>query len=266
MQACRDQAGTITKLEKTERKERAPLLYDLTQLQRDANGRFGFTARRTLARRPAALRGAQGAHLPAHELALHHRRHDRRDQADRQAGRRDARVRRRAAVRARPRRAAAGPRGQRRQGHRPPRDHPHQRRAPPRRQDERRRPPGLRPRGAPLPRRLPSRGGVGEHARGDHGRRRRHVFRTRGKLLLVPGWRGVYGETADLDDAAAENEDEGREQRLPRLEQGRGRSPSPRSATRPRRPSRRAATPSARCWRRWRPPASSWRRRSCARR
>ncbi len=47
-----------------------------------------------------------------------------------------------------------------------------------------------------------------------------HVFRTRGKLLLVPGWRGVYGETADLDDASAENEDEGREQRLPRLNKG----------------------------------------------
>jgi DNA topoisomerase III len=47
-----------------------------------------------------------------------------------------------------------------------------------------------------------------------------HVFRTRGKLLLVPGWRGVYGETADLDDAPAENEDEGREQRLPRLAKG----------------------------------------------
>jgi DNA topoisomerase-3 len=44
-----------------------------------------------------------------------------------------------------------------------------------------------------------------------------HVFRTRGKLLLVPGWRGVYGETADLDDADAESDDEGREQRLPKL-------------------------------------------------
>ena len=32
-----------------ERKERAPLLYDLTSLQRDANSRFGFSARRTLA-------------------------------------------------------------------------------------------------------------------------------------------------------------------------------------------------------------------------
>jgi DNA topoisomerase III len=47
--ACRDQTGTITKLEKSERRERAPFLYDLTTLQRDANGRFGFTARRTLA-------------------------------------------------------------------------------------------------------------------------------------------------------------------------------------------------------------------------
>jgi DNA topoisomerase-3 len=47
-----------------------------------------------------------------------------------------------------------------------------------------------------------------------------HVFRTRGKLLLVPGWRGVYGETADLDDAAAGDDDEAREQRLPKLNKG----------------------------------------------
>ena len=47
--ACRDQRGTITKLEKTKRSEKAPLLYDLTSLQRDANTRFGFSARRTLA-------------------------------------------------------------------------------------------------------------------------------------------------------------------------------------------------------------------------
>ena len=43
-------AGEITKLEKTtQRKERAPLLYDLTSLQREANTRYGFSARRTLA-------------------------------------------------------------------------------------------------------------------------------------------------------------------------------------------------------------------------
>jgi DNA topoisomerase-3 len=45
-----------------------------------------------------------------------------------------------------------------------------------------------------------------------------HVFRTRGKRILVPGWRGVYGETADVEDRA--EDDEGREQQLPRLEQG----------------------------------------------
>jgi DNA topoisomerase-3 len=46
--ACEDGAGAITKLTKTRRKERIPLLYDLTSLQRDASSRFGFTARRTL--------------------------------------------------------------------------------------------------------------------------------------------------------------------------------------------------------------------------
>jgi DNA topoisomerase-3 len=47
--AVRGQAGTITKLEKSTKKERAPLLYDLTSLQREANTRYGFSARRTLA-------------------------------------------------------------------------------------------------------------------------------------------------------------------------------------------------------------------------
>ena len=41
--------GEITKLEKKKRTEQPPLLYDLTSLQRDANSRFGFSARRTLA-------------------------------------------------------------------------------------------------------------------------------------------------------------------------------------------------------------------------
>jgi DNA topoisomerase-3 len=47
--AVRGRTGTITKLEKSTKKERAPLLYDLTSLQREANTRFGFSARRTLA-------------------------------------------------------------------------------------------------------------------------------------------------------------------------------------------------------------------------
>ncbi len=47
--AVRDQPGEITKLETSTKKEQAPLLYDLTSLQRDANTRYGFSARRTLA-------------------------------------------------------------------------------------------------------------------------------------------------------------------------------------------------------------------------
>ncbi len=47
--AVRDGAGEITKIEKKEATDRPPMLYDLTSLQRDANTRFGFAARRTLA-------------------------------------------------------------------------------------------------------------------------------------------------------------------------------------------------------------------------
>src|SRR5215212_5063070 len=47
--AVRGRAGEITKLETTKRSEKAPLLYDLTTLQREANTRYGFSARRTLA-------------------------------------------------------------------------------------------------------------------------------------------------------------------------------------------------------------------------
>ncbi len=46
--AVRAQAGEITKVEKREVTEKPPMLYDLTSLQRDANTRFGFSARRTL--------------------------------------------------------------------------------------------------------------------------------------------------------------------------------------------------------------------------
>lgn len=40
--------GQITAVEKTEKKNFAPLLYDLTELQRDANKRYGFSAKETL--------------------------------------------------------------------------------------------------------------------------------------------------------------------------------------------------------------------------
>jgi len=47
--AVRDEAGEITKLEKKEEREQPQLLYDLTSLQRHANSLYGFSARRTLA-------------------------------------------------------------------------------------------------------------------------------------------------------------------------------------------------------------------------
>jgi DNA topoisomerase-3 len=47
--ACQGREGTITKLEKKEQREKAPMLYDLTTLQREANNRYGFSAKRTLA-------------------------------------------------------------------------------------------------------------------------------------------------------------------------------------------------------------------------
>jgi DNA topoisomerase-3 len=49
VRACEGRLGTITKLEKKQQRERSPLLYDLTTLQREANNRYGFSARRTLA-------------------------------------------------------------------------------------------------------------------------------------------------------------------------------------------------------------------------
>src|SRR5205085_10440278 len=46
-----------------------------------------------------------------------------------------------------------------------------------------------------------------------------HVFRTRGKVLVVPGWRGVYGELAGGGESA-DDDDEGRDQQLPKLVDG----------------------------------------------
>jgi DNA topoisomerase III len=46
--ACIGKPGKITKLDKKEQREKAPMLYDLTTLQREANNRYGFSAKRTL--------------------------------------------------------------------------------------------------------------------------------------------------------------------------------------------------------------------------
>ncbi len=49
VEACKGKTARITKLEKKEQREKAPMLYDLTTLQREANTRYGFSAKRTLA-------------------------------------------------------------------------------------------------------------------------------------------------------------------------------------------------------------------------
>jgi DNA topoisomerase-3 len=45
------------------------------------------------------------------------------------------------------------------------------------------------------------------------------IFRTHGKVLVIPGWRGVYGELTE-DERSASEEDEGRDQQLPKLAKG----------------------------------------------
>ncbi|HEX3976673.1 MAG TPA: DNA topoisomerase 3, partial [Solirubrobacteraceae bacterium] len=215
VEACRDQVGTITKLEKTERKERAPLLYDLTQLQRDANGRFGFTARRTLA---AAQRLYE-----EHKALTYPRTNSRYITGDMVADIKPiAKL-----VGGTPEYAAASqyvlgldvlPLGRVVNDAKVTDHHAviptnAERHPVDKMNEDDRRVYDL------VVRRFlavfhPE--AVSENTRVET-TVASHVFRTRGKLLLVPGWRGVYGETADLDDAAAENEDEGSEQRLPRL-------------------------------------------------
>ena len=82
VEAVTGQPGEITKLEKKEEREQPQLLYDLTCLQRHANTLLRLLRAPHAGRGAAALRGAQGAHLPAYELALPDRRHVARDQAD----------------------------------------------------------------------------------------------------------------------------------------------------------------------------------------
>ena len=191
--------ATITKLEKTTRREKAPLLYDLTSLQREANTRFGFSARRTLA---AAQRLYE-----EHKVLTYPRTNSRflpsdmiaRDQADRRrwsgTHREYARGR---GVRDRARRAAAGPRDQRREGHRPPRDHPDELRAQAR-QALRRRPARSTTwsRGASWPSSTRTRC---SRTRGWRRRCSSTSSARAGRVLMEAGWRGVYGE-AGLDEA-----------------------------------------------------------------
>ncbi|MDQ6914326.1 MAG: DNA topoisomerase 3 [Actinomycetota bacterium] len=216
--AVRDQVGEITKLDKSRRKERPPLLYDLTTLQREANTRYGFSARRTLA---AAQR------LYEEHAALTYPRTSSRFLPSDMRG--DIKPIAALVGHNREYAAAAGYVT------------------------------GLDV--LPLARVVNDAKVTDHHAiiptRSEHrldkmnddDRRvydmvaRRflavfhpdaefentrvettvagHVFRTRGKVLLAPGWRGAYGEGVESDERPGRDEDdEGREQRLPKLSQG----------------------------------------------
>jgi DNA topoisomerase III len=45
-----------------------------------------------------------------------------------------------------------------------------------------------------------------------------HIFRTRGRVLLEPGWRSAYGEVAAGTQSSSDEDDEGADQTLPKLE------------------------------------------------
>ncbi len=218
--ACEGGTGEITKLTRSEQRQRPPLLYHLTSLQSDASSRFGFTARRTLAAAQRLYEEHKALTYPRTNsryitgdmvpeikptAALVGQRPEYRDAAEYVRGLdvlplgrvvNDAKVTDHHAI---------IPTNAER--------HPWDRIAA---NDDDRRIYDL------VVRRFlavfhPE--AVFENTRVET-TVAAHVFRTRGKLLLVPGWRGAYGETADLDDAAAADEDEGRDQRLPKLTQG----------------------------------------------
>jgi DNA topoisomerase-3 len=216
VEACRGQTGEITKLEKSERKERPPLLYDLTRLQSDASSRYGFTLRRTLA---AAQRlyeehtaitypRTSSRFLPSDMVSeikpIARLVGERSEYAEASRyvlgldvlplGRvvNNAKVTDHHAII--PTRAEHHPVDKMSEDDRRIYDlvvrrflavfHPE---------------------------------AVFENTRVET-TVSEHVFRTRGKRILVPGWRAVYGETADVEDRG--EDDEGREQQLPRLRQG----------------------------------------------
>src|SRR4051794_34756875 len=223
VEAVRGQRGAITKLDKTTRRERAPLLYDLTTLQREANNRFGFSARRTL--------GAAQRLYEDHKALTYPRTNSRYLPSDMvgeikpiagHVGRAPEYAKASAFVRdldllplgrvvddakvtdhhaivptnAQHNLAKMG--------------------------DDDRRVYDMvtrrflavfHPEAVFENTRVETTVAGGTDAEGVG-----PIFRTRGKVLVVPGWRGVYGELAEGD--AKDDDDEGRDQQLPKLEKG----------------------------------------------
>ncbi|HEV2786667.1 MAG TPA: DNA topoisomerase, partial [Solirubrobacteraceae bacterium] len=221
--AVRDQTGTITSLERRKRTERAPLLYDLTSLQRDANSRFGFTARRTLA---AAQRCYE-----EHKVLTYPRTSSRYLTSD-MVGELKA-IAGHVGAASRDYQAAAAyvqgldmlPLGRvvaddKVGDHHAiiPTNSAH---GLDKLSDDDRRVYDLvarrflavfHPEAVFENTKVETTVGTAGEAGG------RHVFRTQGKVLLVPGWRGVYGELPESSSAV--EDDAGRDQQLPKLEKG----------------------------------------------
>ena len=216
VEAVRGRRGEITKLDRTERKERAPLLYDLTSLQREANTRFGFSARRTLA---AAQRCYE-----EHKALTYPRTSSRYLTSDMVAEiKPTAKKVGRFEEYAKAAQYVIGldllPLGRVVADDKVSDHH------------------AIIPTNAEH--RLDKMGAddrriydlvvrrflavfhpeaVFENTRVET-TVERHLFRTRGKVLLVPGWRGVYGELPE-GEGVAQDDDEGRDQQLPKLECG----------------------------------------------
>ena len=274
--ACEGRPGTITKLEKKEQREKAPMLYDLTTLQREANNRYGFSAKRTLA---AAQRLYE-----EHKALTYPRTNSRYLTTD-------------MVEEIKPIAELVGAHKEYRKGAeyvvgldvlplaRVVNDEKvsdHHAIIPTRSEHNlekmgsddrriydmavRRFLAVFHPEAVFENTRVETTVAVADGSEGPAG----HVFRTRGKLLLVPGWRGVYDEvSADARAAEAEargDEDEETDQQLPRLLARRAGADARDRAARARKPNRRAATATHRCSARWRPRASSSTTTSCARR
>ncbi len=214
--ACRGQTGEITKLEKSEQRERPPFLYDLTSLQSDASSRFGFTARRTLA---AAQRLYE-----EHKAVTYPRTNSRYLTTDmvpeiKPIAELVGTQKEYAAASAYVAGLDVLPLGRVVNNERVTDHHAiiptrAERHPVDKMNEDDRRVYDL------VVRRFlavfhPE--AVFENTRVET-TVASHVFRTRGRLILVPGWRGVYGE--GVEAAERSDEDDGREQQLPRLDRG----------------------------------------------
>ena len=67
--SARPEPAAVSRGDQAEHAEQSPLLYDLTTLQREANGRFGFSAKTTLALAQALYERHKALTYPPHRLA-----------------------------------------------------------------------------------------------------------------------------------------------------------------------------------------------------